>query len=490
MISIKKQFNHYLFTLSLLWGATFSGMAISSADHHSFFEKDWKILASIHVGDKHQGNMHQVFKHLSALDIDVAGADTRGQIIDILINDFDFTHLTSLGYELSISEVKGVTASPDEEYKNPVEIEQIIEQFSNDYPSLTKKISIGKSLEGRDIWAIKISDNAKTSELKEPSVLFNSMHHAREVMGPEVSIDIMETLLTSYGTDPRITAWVDENEIWVIPMFNVDGNNKMWSKDKWWRKNTRGGYGVDLNRNYPSGWNKCKGSSGWKRSQTYRGPSPASEPETQAMMEFIKNIRPVFDISYHAYSEMVIYPLGCSPERTSNKDVVEKIGNEIARLLDYSAGTAWELLYNADGGDIDWMYDAYQVIPFVIELNSRKEGFHPNYLKWRDVTVERNKVGWMYLLDRLNKSGIRGLVTVNGAVEKDYSITVYKKGLSTIHQVYRGHETGMYHLVLNTGEYQLDFKKQFMENGKWIEKTIKKELVIVDEKLLELNIDL
>src|SRR5690606_35297117 len=128
--------------------------------------------------------------------------------------------------------------------------------------------------------------------------------------------------------------------------------------------------GVDLNRNYPKGWGSCNGSSGSRTSDTYRGEAPASEPETQAMMKLIQKIRPVFDISYHSYSELVLYPFGCRGQKTQTEEVVAKIGREMGTLLKYEPGTPWEILYSADGGDIDWMYDEYQVIPYVIEINS------------------------------------------------------------------------------------------------------------------------
>jgi hypothetical protein len=329
---------------------------------------------------------------------------------------------------------------------------------------------------------LKISDNASVSESSEPSVLFNSMHHAREVMGPEVGLDIITYMVGNYNKDEKVTSWINDNEIWIMPMFNVDGNNKMWTSDSMWRKNVRGGYGVDLNRNYPTGWNSCRGSSGWRSSQTYRGPSPASEPETQAMMKFIEKVRPVFDISYHSYSELVIYPYGCKDQRTETFEVVEKIGKHIGSLLDYEAGTAWELLYNADGGDIDWMYDAYGVIPFVIELNSRSEGFHPDYTQWRDVTVEKNRKGWMYLLDRLKESGIRGDVSLNGQKLDSYEIEVYKQGSSQVFQRYLGHKSGAYHLVLNPGKYEL----RFINNNK----LLSSRSVVVSHKLEILNVDL
>lgn len=463
------------FIFGLLVTTVFTANA--STNHNPIFQKDWKFIATLKADI-----FFPVFEKLHDLEIDIAGVNTNSREIDVLINDYDYKNLETAGFDVVLKEVKGITKGPDEEYKTPVEIEQIVTDFATRFPSLTKMISIGKSVEGRDIWAIKISDNAKSDEITEPAVLFNSMHHAREVMGPEVAIDIIEYLLEGYGTDSDATKWVNAYEIWVIPMFNVDGNNKMWTKDKWWRKNNQGGFGVDLNRNYPTGWNKCRGSSGWRSSQTYRGPSPASEPETQAMMNFIANVRPVFDISYHSYSEIVIYPFGCSPERTMTKEVVEKIGQEIGTKLNYKAGTAWELLYNADGGDIDWMYEAYQVIPFVIELNSNREGFQPKYSQWRDKTVLRNRAGWQHLLNRLEESGVRGQFTSNNKAVSSYTIDVIKSGETEVFQTYKGHNTGMYHLVLNPGEYDLHFKINDVIESK--------ERVTIGKTLGQLNVSI
>lgn len=448
------------------------------SNRQALSDSSWNLRASIKL-ENYKQNLQQIANY----DIDIAGVDIKENVVDVLINNSQFKLLESLGYDLEINEVKGISLGPDLEYKNPTEIENYLKAVHNQYPNITNLKSIGKSLEGRDIWALKISDNADLDEAyDEPSILFNSMHHAREVMTPEVGIDIIEYLTSNYSKNSKVTEWVNSSEIWVIPMFNVDGNNKMWNEDSWWRKNTKGGFGVDLNRNYPAGWNSCNGSSGNRSSQTYRGESPASEPETQAMMKFIENIRPVFDISYHAFSQIVIYPYGCDGKRTQTKEVVESIGKKIGDLLDYEAGTAWELLYSVDGGDIDWMYEKFQVIPYVIEVNSRWQGFHPNYKRWRNKTVERNRPGWMFLLDRLSQSAVRGKVTFQNKTVTKFNITVNKvdKKTKTFFQNYLGHKSGMFHLVLNPGKYELKFNYQNME------KTVH---VIIDETVQNLDIN-
>ncbi|MFL5785614.1 MAG: M14 family metallopeptidase, partial [Bacteriovoracaceae bacterium] len=372
---------------------------------------------------------------------------------EALLTEAELDQIKSQKTQIKFSFPQNLAMSPDDLYFNPQEIEDFLRNVHAQYPDITEIKSIGKSLEGRDIWAIKISDNVRADEI-EPSILVNGMHHAREVMTPEITTDMISYLTSNYGKLPEVTKWVNDNEIWVVPMFNVDGNNKMWTEDSMWRKNTRDGFGVDLNRNYPYGWNTCNGSSSNTGAQDYRGTAPASEPETQAMMKLVESIKPVFNISYHSYSEIVIYPYGCRPNRTPAEEAVEAVGTEIAKLIDYKPGTAWELLYNADGGDIDWMYTAHQVIPFVIEVNGTWDGFHPNYKKMRDKTVMRNRPGWQHLFERLQGPSIHGQVA-----NRAYStIKIMKAGDPKAIQTYKINPDGSFYVILKAGTYDVSFE--------------------------------
>lgn len=392
-------------------------------------------------------------KFLKQNEFDVTGVNYKTNEIEALLTQEELNQIQSQKTTIRFSFPQNLLAAPDQEYKKPHEIEEFVKDIHARYPEITEIKSIGKSLEGRDIWAIKISDNASVKE-NEPTILVNAMHHAREVMTPEITTDMVEYLTSQYGSNEEVTKWVDNSEIWVIPMFNVDGNNKMWTENSMWRKNTRNGHGVDINRNYPHGWNSCKGSSSNTGAQDYRGPSPASEPETQAMMNFVSEIKPVFNISYHSYSEIVIYPFGCRPLRTPAEEAVETIGKEIGQKIDYKPGTAWELLYNADGGDIDWMYAEHQVIPYVIEVNSSMQGFHPDYKRWRDKTVERNRAGWMHLLNRLQGSSLQGKVKENQFT----SIQIAKAGTGKQAQTYKINPDGSFYVILNPGKYDVRFE--------------------------------
>lgn len=226
---------------------------------------------------------------------------------------------------------------PDRAYKTPATVEAALRDYAQRFPRLVTLRSIGKSGEGRDIWAVKLTADGYADLITKPVVLFNAMHHAREVMSTEVALDTIDYLLARYGKEEDATRWLDETEVWVLPMLNVDGNNRVWTQDAMWRKNTREGHGTDINRNYPFQWKACDGSSGDPGDETYRGTGPASEPETRAMMAFVTEIRPVFDISYHSYGEYVLYPYGCRGQRADAAEV-EAIGKELAARLPSDAG--------------------------------------------------------------------------------------------------------------------------------------------------------
>jgi carboxypeptidase T len=264
--------------------------------------------------------------------------------------------------------------------------------------------TIGKSLEGRDIVAVRIANDPEFN-IDEPSVLFNALHHAREVMTVEIIEDILVSLTRDYNTDDKVRAWVDGLQIWLIPMINPDGSNKVWTSDAMWRKNTRNNVGVDINRNYPYKWGECNGSSSSTWAQDYRGPSAGSEPETQTMMSFIEKTKPVYNISYHAYGEMVIHPFGCDGSLPNPVDQVVETAKVLGGLVKHVVGASWQILYDVDGGDIDWMYGVHHVIPFVLEVSSRSDGFQPSYSR-RDPVVNQNRIGWKYLLAKASGIGL------------------------------------------------------------------------------------
>lgn len=412
---------------------------------------------------------------IQMMDYDITGVDIKNNLVGLIVNPIEAQGLTDLGYNVVDYNWLNKKAKPDPLYKTPEEVYSILKDYEAKYPSLITLTEMGKSLEGKSIWIVKITNGQTNKDRKKSAAFFNSVHHARELMTTEVGLDIIDQLTTNYGKDDAITNWVDNYDIWVLPMFNVDGNNKVWTSYSMWRKNTRGGYGVDINRNYPYAWNACAGSSGSTYSDSYRGESPASEPETKVMLNFINKVRPVMSISYHSYSELVIYPYGCPDTQDAYLEVVKEMAREIAGGLvndanngeGYEYGTAYDLLYNVDGGDIDTYYHDYQVVPFVIEVNGYSQGFQPSYSKWRDSTVARNRTAWKYVLSKLEASGIRGLLTnTDGEIIKNGTINIYKMSddnEETRIKSYNVNPDGSYHVILDPGKYRLVFEAEGLQ---------------------------
>ncbi|MBU6153521.1 MAG: zinc carboxypeptidase [Bdellovibrionales bacterium] len=427
---------------------------------HAFAQTGGRSLVRVELGDYH-GDM----KKIQARSLDVAGVDLSKKQVDLIVDSSELKWLKTAGYRPVVVSVERFSAGPDSRYQNPEKVEAALKQFAALHPNLAQVKSIGKSLQGRDIWAIRMTQNVKVEDPSKPHVFFNAMHHAREVMTSEIGLDIVETLLGQYGKDPTITRWLNSYVVDVVPMFNVDGNQLVWSQDSMWRKNARGGYGVDINRNYPYAWNSCRGSSGSRYAQDYRGEGAASEPETQVMMNYVRSIRPVMSVSYHSYSEIVIYPYGCEGQRTETREVVEKIGKELASKLKkddgrgtYTAGTAPELLYSVDGGDIDWLYAVAQVIPFVIEVNAVSQGFQPNYSRWRDQTVEAQRAGWKYILGRMDGSSLYGQIKdPQGRSVQQAKIRI-RSADGVFSQELRVNPDGFFNVILNPGLYRVQIE--------------------------------
>ncbi|MET9886745.1 M14 family zinc carboxypeptidase [Streptomyces sp. NPDC006430] len=204
-------------------------------------------------------------------------------------------------------------------------------------PALSKVVSIGKTVQGKDILALKVTKNARrTKDGAKPSVLYMSNQHAREWITPEMTRRLMHHTLDQYGKDPRITKLVDSTELWFLLSANPDGYDYTHAPggDRLWRKNLHDnngdgkitvGDGVDLNRNFAYKWGyDNEGSSPNQSSETFRGPKPSSEPETVALDGFEKRIGFRYAINYHSAAELLLYGVGWQVATPTPDDVAYK----------------------------------------------------------------------------------------------------------------------------------------------------------------------
>lgn len=379
-------------------------------------ELETHYLIRITAGDKME--FQTLVDELRKEHYDVAGSNMRQLWIDLVVDQTQYQALDTR-FEVQVLRSPGKALLVDPQYYDPAEMSTLIQSYATQYPDLTHLVTIGQTEQNRTMYAIKISDNPDIDE-DELAISFNGQHHAREVMTSQITMDIIDYLLTNYGTDPDVTYWVDTFEIWVIPQVNLDGINYVFTSYDMWRKDRHNppsgysDYGIDPNRNYPSFWGSCNGSSGYPGDDDYRGQSPAESFCVDNMMQFETTVKPVFSISYHSYGEYVIYPYGCEGAAAPDHETFVTIGQELASVIQrddggmgYDPGRCWEVLwYATDGGDIEWYYTDLGTFPFVLEVNA--SGFLPSYSTWRDITVQRNRAGWQYLLNRLDGAMITG----------------------------------------------------------------------------------
>lgn len=271
------------------------------------------------------------------------------------------------------------------------EILDTIDALHANFPDLVSaRDSIGGTWEGRGLWVFKISDNVDIDE-DEPEVFYNSLIHAREPASWSWQLHYINWLLENYGSDPVATEIIDNREIYFLPVFNPDGYeyNRLIEPDGggMWRKNRRdnggGIYGVDLNRNWSYMWGyDDNGSSPDSNSEVYRGPLAFSEPETQAVRDFIISRDFQFIVNAHTFGDYFLYSWGYDDIYTPDHNVFRAMGDSAEALTDYTPGTAWEILYNVNGDANDWQYGEQMEKPLIFCAVTESGTWNDNF--WPD----------------------------------------------------------------------------------------------------------
>ncbi len=320
---------------------------------------------------------------------------SKGHPVKVIIADLD----------QYIKKVKS-TQNKTDSYYNYASMEKKLKVWAAQYPEICVVKSIGKSYENRDIWALKISDNPEKNEA-EPAALIMGAHHSREWPSIEVPMAAAEKMLTEYASNEEIKNLVDNRETWFVPMVNPDGVVYSMEKSRYWRKNRRknadGSYGVDPNRNYGYEWGPT-GSSSSGSSDTYHGTGPFSEPETQVMKALAEREKFQASISFHSYSELILYPFGYAYNvNNPDRKVFVQMANDMARFNKYTVKNSAEL-YPAAGDCDDFMYGQCKMLAFTFELCRT---FIPAASQISDVN-DLNVPAVLYLID---KAGTYGLVT-------------------------------------------------------------------------------
>jgi murein tripeptide amidase MpaA len=267
-------------------------------------------------------------------------------------------------------------------YDEPGGIRDEMYKIAKDNPQLVKLEVIGHTHQGREIIALKVTQGARgQADGRRPAVLYSSLQHAREWISVEVNRRLLHWYIDRWrANDKDIKNLLKDTELWFILVANPDGYQYTFEHDRLWRKNLRDNDGdgaitnmdgVDLNRNFPNHWNyDDEGSSSQLSSETYRGPTPASEPETQAMVGLMNRIPFAFQVNYHSFGELLLYSFGWQVQTPSADDpiFVALSGTDANPAIPgYDPGVGADL-YTTNGETTDEAHAGHGILAWTPEL--------------------------------------------------------------------------------------------------------------------------
>ncbi len=336
--------------------------------------------------------------------------------------------------------------------------EQFVAEFESlatTYHNICVLDTIGHSVQGRPILAMKISDNPQIKEF-EPEVRLVGVHHGNEQISGEVLMAYAPYLLENYGTDPFVTQMVNNREIWIIPVFNPDG----FVSDS--RRNANG---VDLNRDYGYMWDGEGGSS-----------APYSQPETRAMYEFSQHHNFVLSLTFHSGAFYVNYPWNYTPVRCEDNPFIYDVSVRYGDSTGYpiTEGYDW---YQTRGDLNDYSYGIDSDIDITIEVWG-DNGYNPPSSLVDSVALLNRKAINMILVKA--GQGIGGFVIDSTTGDTIKEARIYVEGIRW--PVYTDRELGDYIKVLEPGTYSIR-----VEANGYLTKTIQ-NVTVYEDSLTHLDV--
>jgi len=356
-------------------------------------------------------------------------------------NDF-----LALGVPYTIEEIQPNSDKQLTGYPTYAGLTAILNDAATNYPEILRLESLGQSVQGRELWAVRVSDNPGLQE-DEPEFAYISTMHGDEKIGTILCLNFLELLLEGYGRDPLITSYVDETEIWIVPLMNPDG----YELNIRFNANNR-----DLNRVFPEFSRDFSGTI-----FTEGVPSTVGrEPEVAHIMNWTANNSFVLGANYHAGDLLINYPYDEEPGIPSGSDaptpddeLMREISLAYASLNPpmsasrefpdgISNGSAW---YSISGGMQDWHYRYAGFIELTFEVSRVKTpGASALPGLWDD-----NRDAMFAYLERVHR-GVRGTVTDVSTGEPLYAQVFID---SNPQPVFTDPEVGDYYRLLLPGNY-------------------------------------
>ena len=280
----------------------------------------------------------------------------------------------------SYDEMMGWKSNPSmlDSFHKYAQLTTELQNIENTYPDIAKLYNLGLSVQGRNIWGLKITDNPDIEEA-EAEVRICGCHHGNELMSVELPLLLAWYLCDNYESDPYIKDLVDERETWIIPMVNPDGREV----------NTRyNANGVDLNRDYGFLWSGEGGS-----------PSPYSQPETKIIREHALDNCFVLSLSFHTSGDIVNYVWNYKGQPVKDNDVVVYLSNQYGSHNGYWVveGFDW---YETTGDTNDFSYGCRGDIDWTIEVQNNNIQQAWDY----------NRVAMLEIIEAADM-GVNGIIT-------------------------------------------------------------------------------
>ncbi|KAM9311686.1 carboxypeptidase M [Gastrophryne carolinensis] len=334
-------------------------------------------------------------------------------------------------------------------YHNSVQLESVLKDFASKYPAITYLHSIGKSVQGRDLWVFVVGKYPTKHTVGIPEFKYVGNMHGNEAVGRELLLHLIEYLLTSYQNDSDITNLINKTRIHIMPSMNPDGFELASVLDCTSVTGRTNANYYDLNRNFPDAF------------QTNTDPI---QPETQAVMDWLATETFVLSANLHGGALVASYPYDNSPTLPPDNDLLVYLaklystnhstmykGNPCSAMDSgfpggITSGYSW---YPVKGGMQDYNYIYSQCFEITLELSCCK---YPDpatlELHWND-----NKAALIAYMKQVHM-GIKGQVfDTNGNVVPNAIVDV--QGKQRICQ-YRTNKYGEYYLLLLPGNYTIN----------------------------------
>ena len=308
-------------------------------------------------------------KEADYLSRNLSVASVKDKRIHIILSRRTAEWFIAQHYDYEIIErddSKGIDNSSDineamewETYPTYIQYDSIMQKFADDYPSLCDLDTIGTSINGKLILALKISDNAGNDE-DEPAVFYSSTMHGDETGGYILMLRLADYLLKNYSLSTRVKDLADNLEIWINPLANPDGTygsgNIMTSPTRF------NANGKDLNRNFPDP----------------EDPEIIPEKETIDMISFMRRHKFVLSANFHSGAEVVNYPWDRWFRLHADDDWFYNVSRRYADTVhEHSVSGYMTYLDNGITNGYDWY-----------RINGGRQDFMVYELHGREVTIE------------------------------------------------------------------------------------------------------